>query len=94
MKLTIFAICILLATIYKFVYADDIQAKPDNETVTITKHDWLLLKKFLDNQKKALENATKDDMFWQDKYADAEDCVRENVKHNRAVMPCFGDKEL
>lgn len=94
MKLTIVAICVLALVLLKYAQADNVEAKPDEGTVIITKHDWLLLKQFIESQKKALADTAKDDQFWQDKYEAAEDCVRENVKNGKMVMTCFNDKEM
>ena len=69
------------------------QATPDGN-VTITKHDFFLLNKYIQAQAAQLELMHNQEQYWENKYATAEECVRESLKLNKMVMHCFNDKEM
>lgn len=85
---------LLLGSWFDSSDAEDIQVTPKGDgTVIITKHDLILLQAYIQSIQQQSEHTQKQAEYWQKKYDQAEDCVREALKVGKMVTLCYNDVE-
>ena len=89
------ALLVLLLTGHEAQADEGISALPTRDgKVLMSKHDFTLLQQFLQAQQREIKKDEEQSAFWRQRYEDAEECARENLKAGRPVMTCFNDLEI